>query len=776
MELLSFSVVIARDFALRGLPGSPTNSPGARNGKVLRTVAKRLPRCEISRIFSALLGTAIVPAIAQDRLPDIDIGQSVQAPLQTTTQKHIPLQSTGQPTTVGEEQELASKNKAFDAARDQILPKIGTNTYEFDRETIETLPQASNASVGTLLQQAPGVNQNSAVSFEGPVHVRLEHGFIQYRINGILLPDGATGFTQILDTAFINNLALVTGALPAQYGFRTSGLVDITTRSGFTQGGEVGVYGGGREVITPYFNYGGTVGSTEYFVTGRYFQSREGIENPTSSVNAIHDNTGQEKFFGYASTLLDDSARLTFISGSSLSRFQVPNNPAQVPTPGSLPVPGLASFDSSRLNERQFEQNFYNVVAVQKKVDNLDAQLSYFSRYSDVHFIPDPLGDLYFNNVASDVLRSSFLNGVQGDGAYRVNEWQTLRLGFTISAEQTKNYSSSLVLSTGGGGACGSLPGCTIDDGVTKLGWLLGTYVQDELKLADKVILNTGLRFDQMWQFVDANQLSPRASLVVGPFDGATLHAGYARYFTPASQLLSAQPNLALYQNTTQQPVVPQADPVRPERAHYFDVGVEQALLPGLVAGIDGYYKIARNQIDVGQFGQALVLDEYNYEKGYNEGVEFKVKYQEGNFKAYANMAWAQQFATNVTSQQYLFDPSTLAYIATHKIYTDLSQRWTGSAGASYLWQDTRFSADLIYGSGLRAGFANTQSMSPYAQINVGLSHELKLFGDKPTILRFDVVNPLDTIYELRNGTGIGVFAPQYGPRRGFFGGIAQKF
>jgi hypothetical protein len=34
----------------------------------------------------------------------------------------------------------------------------------------------------------------------------------------------------------------------------------------------------------------------------------------------------------------------------------------------------------------------------------------------------------------------------------------------------------------------------------------------------------------------------------------------------------------------------------------------------------------------------------------------------------------------------------------------------------------------------------------------------------------------LSKIYELRNGTGIGVFAPQFGPRRGFFGGLSQKF
>jgi outer membrane receptor protein involved in Fe transport len=41
--------------------------------------------------------------------------------------------------------------------------------------------------------------------------------------------------------------------------------------------------------------------------------------------------------------------------------------------------------------------------------------------------------------------------------------------------------------------------------------------------------------------------------------------------------------------------------------------------------------------------------------------------------------------------------------------------------------------------------------------------------------VRFDVVNLFDTVYQLRNGTGIGVFAPQFGPRRGFYFGLSKK-
>jgi outer membrane receptor protein involved in Fe transport len=45
----------------------------------------------------------------------------------------------------------------------------------------------------------------------------------------------------------------------------------------------------------------------------------------------------------------------------------------------------------------------------------------------------------------------------------------------------------------------------------------------------------------------------------------------------------------------------------------------------------------------------------------------------------------------------------------------------------------------------------------------------------KPVTVRFDIVNVFDTVYQIRNGSGIGVFAPQYGERRGYFVGLSKE-
>ena len=688
-----------------------------------------------------------------------------------------------------------SATDRFDAERNNIFTPVGTAPTTVSREAIEALPQGTNAPLTDVLLQLPGVTKDSAAS--GNLHVRNEHANVSYRINGILLPDGLGAFGQFLDSSFVGSLSLITGALPAQYGLRTAGIVDITTAK-FNNVGQIGVYGGSRETASATIQYGGTTGSTEYFFTGRYLQNILGIENPRPSINAIHDASQQDRSFAYISTVLDPTTRLSFIGGMSTNKFQIPNTPGAVPSIFGFAPPfsafGVANFDSAQLNENQVEHYKFGVLALQKSVNDVDLQLAYFMRTATIEFTPDPIGDLILDGVASNVYRGSVANGVQGDSAFRVNETHTLRAGFTVTAEKTTVSSNSNFLPFDGSTFPATqifpdVPFQAIDTSVL-LGWVGGVYLADEWRLTDNLTLNTGARFDQMWQYMNANQLSPRASLTYEPVLGTLFHAGYARTFTPPVQVIAAPVNtnlaitcpgpiVALFPacTTTQAPGIPPPYyPMLPERANIYDVSVLKKVWPGFEVGADLYLKEARDLIDDGQFGQALVLSGFNYDKAENVGIELKAAYTNGGFRAYANWAWANQRATTRVSNQYLFDPAGNAYTANNWIFTDHTQIWTGSAGVSYLWYGTRLSADLIYGSGLRSGFENTDHNPSYAQVNTGIAREYAIPGWAPVTLRFDIVNLFDTSYVIRNGTGVGVFAQQFGPRRGFFFGLSQKF
>jgi outer membrane receptor protein involved in Fe transport len=756
-------------------------------------------------------------------LPQISVTASPIKKPPRQVVRNTPSPSTVPPVSAAEQ--LTEKQNGFDQARSNLFTTTGTTSDTISHDAIQAMPQGSNQTVERVLLQAPGVSQDSAAS--GLFHIRNDHANAQFRINGVMLPDGVTGFSSVLDTNLVGSMSLVTGALPAEYGLRTTGLIDITTRNDvFNNSGSISYYGGSRSTIQPSFEYGGTAGANcppgtavpkqsaattcyggvQYFFSGSYLQNREGIENPLQSLNAVHDFTQQEKGFAYMSTFVDPWTRLTMMMGTATNSFQIPNVP-NGPTMLTSAF-GVGSFDSSKLNERQDEDTQYGIVALQRSVNGFDGQLSYFTRYDNLHFMPDPVGDLLLNGIASDISRQGYTNGVQGDASYVLTPAHTLRMGFTVSAEQTWVDNTSWVEA---GAAPGAEPPFAITDDVDKLGWLAGVYAQDEWKITDKLTMNYGARFDQQWLYTDANQLSPRVSFTYKPFEYTTFHAGYARYFTPPVLVEAAPSNIALFNGTTgATSTTGGTDPVLPERSHYFDAGVDQILpfkcysalakdCPTLELGLDAYYKIATDLIDNGLFGQALVLSAFNYAHGVVQGIEFSGKFHNGGFQAYANISVGQEKATNVVSNEFLFDNATpLAdlggltlrqYVDSHWIYTDHTQIVTGSAGAAYQfcgrgstpgenwwdWCGTKVAADMIYGSGLRIGDANIGTEPPYAQFNTSISHEFATPDNKPLTLRFDVVNLFDTIYQIRNGSGIGVFANQDGPRRGYFFGISKK-
>jgi outer membrane receptor protein involved in Fe transport len=304
--------------------------------------------------------------------------------------------------------------------------------------------------------------------------------------------------------------------------------------------------------------------------------------------------------------------------------------------------------------------------------------------------------------------------------------------------------------------------------------------VQDEWHILPTVTINGGLRFDGVAAFTQEDQVSPRLNVVWKPTATTTVYGGYARYFVPPPFELVSPGTITQFIGTTAAPEVTQNDPVKAERSNYFDVGVSQIVVPGLTIGIDGYYKISNNLIDEGQFGAPIILTAFNYAHGRQEGVQLTASYDRGPWSIYGNLAWSRALGNDITSAQFNFGADELAFIGNNFIHLDHDQTWDGSAGVAYTLNrgsdhPTLFSVDALLQSGLRAStptVPNGIALPTYGVVNLSVVQKLPTH----TELRLDVLNVGDTVYEIRNGTGVGVGAPQFGLRRTILAGLTQRF
>src|SRR3979490_546519 len=170
--------------------------------------------------------------------------------------------------------EVVVISQRLNEARNGIQTQRGASTYTINEGAIGAEPGGDNQLLNQVIMQAPEVAQDSF----GQFHVRGEHNGLQYRLNGIILPEGISVFGQSLDPTLISSLTLVTGALPAEYGLRTAGIIDLKTKSGVSDpGGAISLYGGSHGEVAPSINYGGSYRNINYYVSGHLPRKRLGM-------------------------------------------------------------------------------------------------------------------------------------------------------------------------------------------------------------------------------------------------------------------------------------------------------------------------------------------------------------------------------------------------------------------------------------------------------------------------------------------------------------------
>ncbi len=360
--------------------------------------------------------------------------------------------------------------------------------------------------------------------------MRGDHANLQYRINGVLLPESISGFGQTLDARTIKSIRLMDGALPAQFGERTAAVVDITTRSGAELGnsGSAGLAAGSFGKINPNASWWGNQGRWSWFLTGNYDQNEVGLENPTRSRKPLHDDTHQGKAFADLTYLVNENTRLSVFAGFANNRFQIPVNPGQTPQFGYLDT---TTFDSSQLDETQREATRFGMLVLQGTLGSTAYQLG----RAALQRCGIPSGCRRRPGVQWRRLAGATQQPRQhaaGRFLHPLGNDHTLRYGLYGNYENARASNSSWVFPVDDAGQQSSTTPLLIPDRSAFHASTLALYVQDEWKIGDDWTVNYGLRGDRYKAFGHTEgQLSPRMGVVWNASDSTTVHAGYSRYF-----------------------------------------------------------------------------------------------------------------------------------------------------------------------------------------------------------------------------------------------------
>ena len=114
-------------------------------------------------------------------------------PVTSATPSNAP--ATGTETT----QEVVVTSEELDVSREAIVPSLGATRYTVGPDRLDSQAGGENAPFNQTMLRFPGVAQDSF----GQLHVRGEHGNLQYRIDDVLIPESIPGFGQEIGRAHV---------------------------------------------------------------------------------------------------------------------------------------------------------------------------------------------------------------------------------------------------------------------------------------------------------------------------------------------------------------------------------------------------------------------------------------------------------------------------------------------------------------------------------------------------------------------------------------------
>lgn len=501
---------------------------------------------------------------------------------------------------------------------------LETDRTSSDTDISQTLIErqagaAPSRGIESIVASTPGFVTDD----NGRLHPRGSESGVQYVVDGVPVTDNLSAiFSTSLDARTLRTVEVLTGGIPAEFGDKLAGVINVNTRSGLegpTQGGltfsggsfSTGEIGADFSTHTKKF---GVLANLSATTSQRY------LDPPT--IDNFHNFGRTGKGFFRLDYQFDqnNSLRGSFTFGGS--NFQVPNR--------------LAQEFAGQDQRQRLRDNSQNITYQHIFSPNTVGQISFFNRSGTAKLLSNPLSTpvvAFQDRTLRNTGGLASLSLTRGSHNIKFGGQVTITpLKETFTFYPTVPFDD--LVDENGNVFPNPINAFTAANPFAfngrKTGRTLSAYVQDRFTLFKNFTLDVGVRYDNYRLLIKEQALSPRIGVAYFiPRTQTTLRASYNRFFQPppaenlllasSAQAAAISPIAVLTGVTTVQPILP-------DKEHAFEVGMEQLLTHLFRLNLSIYQKRITNFADKDQFFETGVIFPIAISSGRVTGEELRLE------------------------------------------------------------------------------------------------------------------------------------------------------
>jgi outer membrane receptor protein involved in Fe transport len=493
---------------------------------------------------------------------------------------------------------------------------------------------APSRAIESIVASTPGFVTDD----NGRMHPRGSESQVQYVVDGVPITDNLSAiFSTSLDSRTMRTVEVLTGGIPAEFGDRLAGVINVNTRSGLEGPTQVGLSFSGGSFSTGEIGADFSTHTKKFgFLTNLSASTSQRYLDPPTIDNFHNFGRSGKGFFRLDYQLSqNDSLRGTFTFGGT--NFQVPNRLEQQ----------LAGQNQQQRNR----DNSQNVTLDHIFSPSTFGQLSFFNRQSSAKLLSNTKStpvvafqDRTLQNtglLGSISLTRGSHNIKFGGQVTRTPVRETFSFYPTVQFDDLVDENGNV------------FPNPVNAFNATnpflfngrKTGRTLSAYIQDRFTVFKNFTLDAGVRYDNYKLLIKEQALSPRIGVAYSiPSTRTTLRASYNRLFQPPpaeSLLLASSQQAAAISPIAVLTGITTVKPILPDKENVYEVGAQQLVSKYVRLNLTVYQKRIENFSDKDQFFETGVIFPIAISSGRVTGEEVRAETTDirgfHGFLSYAN-------------------------------------------------------------------------------------------------------------------------------------------